>query len=71
MKRRATGCPVVDWKYCFICQKKHKKDITDTKDTLKTVANNITEFRNIGRLDLEWNLITEVADEHGNRAQAS
>ena len=72
MKRTATGCPVVDWKYCFICQKKHKKDIiTDSDDTLKTVANNITEYRNLGRLDLAWNLITEVTDEHGNKAEAS
>ena len=45
MKRKANECPVnVDWKYCSICQKGQKKDITGTDDTLKTVANNITGY---------------------------
>ena len=67
MKRKANGCSTFDWKHCFICQKKHKRDITDTDDTLKTVASNITEYRNLGRLDLAWTVITEVVDENGNQ----
>ena len=65
MKRTATGCPVaIEWRYCFICQKKHKKDITNTNSTLKTVADNITEYRNLGQLELSWNRITEVTSLH-------
>ena len=42
-----------------LAKKRQKKDITDTDDTLKTVANNITEYRNLGKLDLDyWNAIT-------------
>ena len=63
MKRKANERPVnVDWKQCFICQKRQKKDITDTDDTLKTV-----EYRNLGELDLDWNAIIETVDENGNR----
>ena len=48
MKRKANECPVnVDWKYCFICQNRQKKGITDTHDKLKTVANNIINFLRI------------------------
>ena len=72
MKRKANEHPVnVDWKYCFICQKRQKKDITDTDNTLKTVANNITEYRNLSELDLDWNAITETVDENGNRTNSS
>ena len=72
MKRKANGCPaVVDWKYCFICQAKHKRNITNTDATLTTVANNITEYRDFGQLDLAWNVINEIVDENGNRSQAS
>ena len=72
MKRKANERPVnVDWKYCFICQKRQKKDITDIDDILKTVANNITEYRNLGELDLDWNAITETVDENGNRTNSS
>ena len=71
MKRKANERPVnVDWKYCFICQKRQKKDITDIDDILKTVANNITEYRNLGELDLDWNAITETVDENGNRTDS-
>ena len=72
MIQKANECPVnVDWKHCFICQKRHKKDITDTDDALKTAANNITEYRNLGELDLDWNAITETVDENGNRTNSS
>ena len=54
-----------------LAKKRQKKDITDTDDTLKTVANNITEYRNLGELDLDWNAITETVDENGNRANSS
>ena len=71
MKRKANERPVnVDKKYCFNCQKRQKKDITDTDDTLKTVAN-ITEYRNLGELDLDWNAITETVHENGNRTNSS
>ena len=54
MERKANELPVnVDRKYYFICQKRQKKDITDTDDTLKTVANDITEYRNLDELDLD------------------
>ena len=69
MKRKANKRPVnVDWKYCSICQKRQKKD---TDDTLKTVANNITEYRNLDELNLDWNAITETVDENGNRTNSS
>ena len=72
MKRKANERPVnVDKKYCFICQKGQKKDITDTDDTLKTVANNITEYRNLCELDLDWNAITETVHENGNQTNSS
>ena len=72
MKRKANECPVnVDWKYCFICQNRQKKGITDTHDKLKTVANNIIEYKNLGELDLDWNAITETVDENGNRTNSS
>ena len=68
MKRKANERPVkVDWKYCFIWQKRQKKDITDKDDTLKTVANNITEYRNIGELDLDWNAFTKQSMEMGTQ----
>ena len=72
MNRKANERLVnVDWKYYFICQKRQKKDIIDTDDILKTVANNITEYRNLGELDLDWNGITETVDENGNRTNSS
>ena len=72
MKRKANECPVhIDWKYCFICQNRQKKDITDTDDALKTVANNIIEYKNLGELDLDWNAITETVDENRNRTNSS
>ena len=72
MKRTATGYPVaIDWRYCFICQRKHKNDITNSDSTRKTVADNITEYRNLGQLELSWTRITEVVDEEGNCSQAA
>ena len=72
MKRKANEHPAnVDWNYCFICQKRQKEDITDTDDTLKAVANNITEYRNLGQPDLNWNAIIETVDENGNRTNSS
>ena len=47
-------------------KKGRKKNITDTDDILKAVANNITEYRNLDKLDLDWNAITETVDENGN-----
>ena len=61
----------IDWNYCFICQRKQKTNITNTDETLKTTANNITEFRNVGELDLEWDAITEILDENGNRVHTT
>ena len=46
-----------------------KKD--DTDDTLKTVAKNITEYRNLGELDLDWNAIMETVDGNGNPTSSS
>ena len=57
----------IDWNYCFICQRKQKTNITNTDKTLKTVASNTTDFRNLGELDLEWDAINEIIDENGNR----
>ena len=54
-----------------LAKKRQKKDITDTDDTLKTVANNITEYRNLGKLDLDWNAITETVNENRNRTNSS
>ena len=42
-----------------------------THDKLKTVANNIIEYKNLGELDLDWNAITETVDENGNRTNSS
>ena len=72
MKRKANKRPVkVDWKYCFIQQIRQKKDITDTDDTLKTVANNLPEYRNLGELDLDWNAIMETVGGNGNPTSSS
>ena len=55
-----------------LAKKRQKKDITDTDDTLKTVANNITEYRNLGKLDLDyWNAITKTVNENRNRTNSS
>ena len=36
MKRKKHGRPtVINWKYCFICQTKQKKDITDSGDFIE------------------------------------
>lgn len=58
MKRNKHGRPtVIDWKYCFICRGK-QKDITDSEDTLKSMAGNITEYKSLcDELDLEWDAI--------------
>ena len=32
---------------------------------------NITEYRNLGKPDLDWNAITETVDENGNRTNSS
>ena len=71
MKRTSLGLPVFDWKCCFICQKKRNQVIWDSHDALETVAKNITDFQNLGRLDLNWDVITEYADEYGHRTHAS
>ena len=72
MNRVGNKRPVnINWTLCFICQKKHLKDLAVTDETLKTVANNITEYRNVCELDLEWNDITEISDETGNRTNTS
>ena len=67
MKRNRQGHVInIDWNYCFICQRKQKTNLIDTDETLKTVANNITEIQNLGELDLEWDAITEIVDGSGN-----
>ena len=33
--------------------------------------NNITEYRNLGELDRDWNAITETVNENGNRTNSS
>ena len=50
----------IDWNYCFICQRKQNTNITNTDEKLKIVASNITEFRNLGERDLEWDAIIEI-----------
>ena len=68
MKRNHQGRAInIDWNYCFICLRKQKTNITYTDEILKTVARNITEFRNLGELDLEWDAFTEILDENANR----
>ena len=44
-KGRVINIDWIDWNYCFIYQRKQKTNITNTDETLKTVASNITEFR--------------------------
>ena len=72
IKRNHQGHGInIDWNYCFICQRKQKTKITNTDETLKTVASNITELRNLGELDLEWYAITKILDENGNRVHTT
>ena len=72
MKRNHQGRAInIDWNYCFICQRKQKTNITNAHETLKTVASNITEFRNPGELDLEWDAITKILDENVNRVHTT
>ena len=61
----------IDWRHCFICQQKHKKDLASSQQALQTVADNITEFQNAGELDLVWNAITQVTDDEGHRSSAA
>ena len=72
MKRNSDGLPVhITWKHCFICQKTGKKDLTGSDDTLQTLANFITEFRNLGQIEeLVWDAINTVVDDKGNRSSA-
>ena len=72
MKRNRQGCAInIDWNYCFICQRKQKTNITNTDETLKTIASNITKLRNPGELDLDWDAITEIVNENGNHVHST
>ena len=72
MKRNRQGRAVnIEWSYCLICQRKQKANITNTYQTLRTVASNMTEFRYMGELDLEWYAITEMFNENGNRVHVT
>ena len=43
-----------------------EQNFSEPSDFTKTVANNITEYRNLGELDLDQNAITETVYENGN-----
>ena len=70
MKSKWTSC------YCWLevlfhLPKKAEKRHYWHRWYIKTVANNITEYRNLGELDLDWNAITETVHENGNQTNSS
>ena len=50
-----------DWKLCVIFQSKTRNDAKDlryTEQGLLTLSRNLVEFWKIGKLDIDWNCLT-------------
>ena len=70
IKRNHQGHGInIEWNCCLICERKQKTKIKD--EALKTVASNIIELRNLGKLGLEWYAITKILDENWNRVHTT
>ena len=65
MKRNNSGHKNIDWKYCFICQNKRVPPDNTTDDSLRKLCENLTQFRNLGELDLEWESLAPVMNADG------
>ena len=67
MKRNNRGEPSghIDWKYCFICQNKNKPPDNTTDAGLQTLCANLTEFWELGELDLPWEQMVTVTNDDG------
>ena len=66
MKRNYKGQnKVIDWKHCFICGNKRIPPDNTTDQSLQTLCGNLTQFWELGELDLEWEQLAPVIKEDG------
>ena len=65
MKRNIYSYPTkISWEHCFICQKKHTEGLKTCKKLLENLANNLITFWKYGKLELNWEALTEL-NENG------
>ena len=65
MKRNIHSYPTkISWEHCFICQKKHTEGLKTCKKLLENLANNLITFWKYGKLELNWEALTEL-NENG------
>ena len=65
MKRNMDSYPTkVSWEHCFICQTKHTEGLKTCKILLENLANNVITFWTYGKLELNWEALTEL-NENG------
>ena len=50
---------MTDWSLCFICQKVTADNLRSNNDGLKTLATNIPQFDELGKLTFDLNRITD------------
>ena len=53
----------ISWEHCFFCRKKHTEGLKTCKK-LENLANNSTTFQKDGKLELNWEALTEL-NENG------
>ena len=50
----------ISWEDCFVCRKKHTEGLKTCKKLLENYANNSTTFQKDGKLELNWEALTEL-----------
>ena len=53
---------MTDWDLCFICQKKSDDPVRSTEDGLKTLAENLPNFHELGGLNFDFSRIDDGTD---------
>ena len=65
MKRNIHSYPTkTSWEHCFICQKKHTEGLKTCKKLLENLVNNLITLWKYGKLELNWEALTEL-NENG------
>ena len=63
MKRNIHSYPTkISWEHYYICQKKHTEGLKTYKKLLENLENNLITFWRYGKLELNWEALTEFKE---------